>query len=344
MNKDSNRLKQTNDPNFLLHRYIETSDSFRFLKVTREIHRQSTFITDEYLPKGLDFFDIKRSEITTPPTTSNSTHFIFHSAYCCSTMLTRAFDIEQKSMGLKEPVILNDIVGWRRRGANKKLLKAVLKQSLVHLSKPFSLDEVTIIKPSNTCNILASDILELFPKANALLLYAPIKSFLQSIAKKEMWGRIWVRKALVGTMKDHMLVGGYNIEDILQLTDLQVAALGWLSQYELFTNIIKTYGTSRIKLLNSDTFLSHQLESITTLSEHYGIKMTETHINEVLSGPAFTQHSKHGHDFDAKARSLEQEKVSALHNSEINMISEWIIEVAKSQSIKLNTTDANLLH
>ena len=36
-------------------------------------------------------------------------HFIFHSAFCCSTLLARAFDIEGQSIGLKEPTILT----WR---------------------------------------------------------------------------------------------------------------------------------------------------------------------------------------------------------------------------------------
>ena len=43
-------------------------------------------------------------------------HFIFHSAFCCSTVLARAFDIPGIAMGLKEPPIYNDIVGWRHRG------------------------------------------------------------------------------------------------------------------------------------------------------------------------------------------------------------------------------------
>ena len=251
MLNESKYSKRVCDPNFLLHRYIETSDSFRFAKVSRSVHKQSTFITDEYLPQNLDCFELKRSNCSHIKTPTSPIHFIFHSAYCCSTMLTRAFDIKTKSMGLKEPVILNDLVGWRRRGATPEKLKYVLEQSLTLLSKPFSDGEVTIIKPSNTCNILASDMLDMFPDSKALLLYAPIESFLQSIAKKEMWGRIWVRKALVGLMKDKIIIGEYSLEDILQLTDLQVAALGWLSQHALFAHIIKTFGTSRIKILDS---------------------------------------------------------------------------------------------
>jgi len=337
-------IAKASDPNFLLHRYIESQDIFRFLKVTRDVHRQSTFITDEHLPTGLEHFEIKKSDVPSHQIASSPLHFIFHSAYCCSTMLARAFDIEGKSMGLKEPVVLNDLVGWRRRGANKEHLTEVLKQSLALLSKPFEPDETTVIKPSNTCNILAPDILNIYPQAKAILLYAPIESFLQSIVKKEMWGRIWVRKALIGQLKDNIVIGGYSLEDILELTDLQIAALGWLSQYALFQHIIKTHKRDRVKLLKSDTLLSDQKKTMSAAIKHYDLDISPEGLDEILRGPAFTTHSKHNIQFNPEARAKEQLAMSEIHGAEIDMVCAWIVEVAKSQNVNLNNNEANLLY
>ena len=44
-------------------------------------------------------------------------HFIFHSAFCLSSVLARAFDMPGTSMGLKEPMLFNDLAGWQMRGA-----------------------------------------------------------------------------------------------------------------------------------------------------------------------------------------------------------------------------------
>ncbi|WP_229955850.1 hypothetical protein [Parasphingorhabdus litoris] len=328
------------DASYLAHRYDEVNDAFRFLSVPRDVHRQCTFITDEHLPNIEQYQTIRGSEVTqaSPPTAP--IHFIFHSAYCCSTMLARAFDIEGVSMGLKEPVVLNDMIGWRRRGADAARQREVIDQSLTLLSRPFGEDRAVIIKPSNICNPLAIEMLKMRPDAKALLLYAPIEGFLKSIAKKEMWGRIWVRDVLIGTLKDGYAIGGFSQDELLQLTDLQVAAIGWLSQHALFAKIINEVGPDRVKTLDSDTFLAQSPATITALSDLYGLGMNEAQIKAVIDGPAFTSHSKldqakEGEVFNASARAEEQQQVEQVHGAEISMVATWANAVAESQGIKM---------
>ncbi|MEP3226101.1 MAG: hypothetical protein ABJO01_09005 [Parasphingorhabdus sp.] len=328
------------DASYLAHRYDEINDAIRFLSVPREVHRQCTFITDEHLPNIDRFKTIKRSELAGATFDTKPAHFIFHSAYCCSTMLARAFDIERISMGLKEPVFLNDMIGWRRRGANPSTQRKVLNQGLDLLSRPFGDDQSIIIKPSNICNPLAIDMLQMRPDSKALLLYAPIEGFLKSIAKKEMWGRIWVRNVLLGTLKDGYAIGDFNQDEWLQLTDLQVAAIIWLSQHALFSKIIETIGADRVKTLDSDTFLAQSPETIAALSDLYGLGLSPEQLDAVLQGPAFTSHSKMDQDkpgqiFDAKARDQEQQKVAELHGAEINMVATWAKAVADNCGIKM---------
>ncbi|WP_337658618.1 hypothetical protein [Sphingorhabdus sp. Alg231-15] len=329
------------DARYLAHRYDEANDAFRFLSVPRDVHRQCTFITDEHLPDVDQFQAVPRSEVAQASPTTAPIHFIFHSAYCCSTMLARAFDIEGVSMGLKEPVVLNDMIGWRRRGADANRQREVIEQSLTLLSRPFGEDRAVIIKPSNICNPLAIEMLRSRPDAKALLLYAPIEGFLKSIAKKEMWGRIWVRDVLIGTLKDGYAIGGFSNDELLQLTDLQVAAIGWLSQHALFAKIIKEIGPDRVKTLDSDTFLAQSPETITALSRLYGLELNEAEIDNVVQGPAFTSHSKldqvkRGEVFDAKVREQEQLKVAQAHGAEIEMVATWTKAVAESQGIEFS--------
>ncbi len=329
------------DASYLAHRYDEVNDAFRFLSVPRDVHRQCTFITDEHLPNIDQFKAIDRSQLPKMLPNTAPIHFIFHSAYCCSTMLARAFDIEGVSMGLKEPVVLNDMIGWRRRGADPAKQHQVIKQSLNLLARPLGDDHAVIIKPSNICNPLAIEMLRMRPDAKALLLYAPIESFLKSIAKKEMWGRIWVRDVLIGTLKDGYAVGGFSQDELLQLTDLQVAAIGWLSQHALFSRIIEAIGPDRVRTLDSETFLSRSRDTIKALADLYELDLAHEQISSVLQGPAFNSHSKldqtkPGEVFDANARQQEQQKVAELHGAEIEMVATWTKAVAESQKIAMN--------
>lgn len=340
MNIQAKHSEIISNADYLAHRYDEVADGFRFIHVPREVHRQCTFITDEHLPDVDNYELISRADLAQLPPKPAPVHFIFHSAYCCSTMIARAFDIPGVSMGLKEPVVLNDMIGWRRRGADNQKLAAVLDKSLDLLARPMGDDRAVIIKPSNICTPLAIPALKLRPESKALLLYAPLESYLQSIAKKEMWGRIWVRNALIGTMKDGYAIGGFSQEELLQLTDLQVAAIGWLSQHAAFAKVVETIGPDRVRLLDSDSFLADQRETLNALNRLFDLNLDDTEIEQTLDGPAFNSHSKldqgeRGETFDAKARKEEQMSMAEIHGDEIRMVSQWATAVANSQEIDL---------
>ena len=236
---------------------------------------------------------------------------------------------------------MNDMVGWKRRGAPPRGVAAVTDQALKLLARPFGDGETVIVKPSNLVNSLAMMMLAMYPNAKAVLLYAPIESFLISIAKKEMWGRKWVRELLAGIRQDGYLVGGLNSDELLQLTDLQIAALGWLSQHSLFAHIANKLGSERIKVLDSKTLLGNQHQAIQALTQHFDIALSPGQLTDILKGPAFNSHSKFGQKsdsatFNAVDREKEQSAMADLHGEEIKMVADWTRAVAASQNIKMD--------
>jgi hypothetical protein len=81
---------------WLAHRYDETTDQLHLLNAPREIHRSSTFLTDEYLPTDIEKRLVPRRETVNALGPDAPLHFIFHSGFCCSTMLTRALGTRGK--------------------------------------------------------------------------------------------------------------------------------------------------------------------------------------------------------------------------------------------------------
>ena len=318
---------------YLAHRYDEQNDAFRFIPVDRELHRASTFLTDKILPENLPVYAYSRKDIfdATPP--KGKIHFIFHSAYCCSTMLARAVDIEGVSMGFKEPVVLNDLIGWKRRGAKPRDVAERLDQSMALLARPFANGETIVVKPSNIVNPLALAMLAMRPDAKAILLYAPLKTFLGSIAKKDLWGRMWVRELFIGQMKDQMIAPfGMNTDDMLMLTDLQIAAVGWLAQHAIFTATLAKFGPDRVRSLNSASLLANKLETMTEMSRLFELNIDTARIQQVVDGPAFNKHSKLDMQFDENSRQKEHENAASLHADEIEKVYEW----AKVMGGKMN--------
>lgn len=321
------------DARWLAHRFDPDSDRFHMLQLAREDHRAAIFITDEYLPTGRPLQPIPREALMAAAPAPAPLHFIFHSAFCCSTLLARAVDLPGTAMGLKEPVVLNDLVGWTRRGGDRRLIARALDHALRLLARPFEPGETTIIKPSNIVNGFAPVMLAMRPEARALLLHAPLRTYLGSVARKGMWGRLWVRELFVGLAKDGLLIFDYDQDAYLQQTDLQIAAIGWLAQHALFQRIAERFG-DRIRTLDSETLTGQPDATMTALSGLFGLGLEEAGIAALVAGPAFTRHSKTGQDF-AVADRAEVTRDEAPHAEEIDKVAIWAEAVAASARIAI---------
>jgi hypothetical protein len=338
MATDPNAAATAGDPLWLAHRYDPVGDAVHFVRATRDDHRAATFLTDEYLPAAATPRPIRRQAALAAAGRPAPIHFVFHSAYCCSTLLARAFDIEGVSMGLKEPVILNDLIGWKHRGGEPARIAEVLDGTLRLLARPFAPGEATIVKPSNLINSFAAGMLAMRPDARALLLYAPLRLYLGSIAKKGMWGRLWVRELFVKLARDGLVDYGFSGEEVMQQTDLQIAAIGWLAQHRLFQVLVDRYGPARVRTLDSETLLARPADAIGALAQFYGLSLDAAAIGRVVDGDAFTTHSKGTGAFDREARIAEQRDAAAVHAEEVDKVAIWAEAVATSARQPLDLT------
>jgi hypothetical protein len=323
------------DPFWLPNRYDESRDEVHFLRLSREAHRAVTFVTDEYIGSDAPRLIVPRGDAMASAGPAAPLHFIFHSAYCCSTVLARAADIDGVSMGLKEPMILNDMVGWRRRGAEPRALAAVLDDVLTLLARPFSPGEAMVVKPSNILNSIAPAMLGLRPQSSAILLYAPLPDFLRSVARKGLWGRRWVRELFIGQLRDGIVDLGLGDQNYLDLTDLQVAAAGWLAQHDVFARLIERFGAKRVRTLDSGTLMARPGEAMAGLSDLFGLGLGEQAIDRVLAGPAFTSHSKSNAGFSAADRLAEQRDAAETHADEIEKVAVWAGAVAAAAGVSM---------
>lgn len=238
-------------------------------------------------------------------------------------------------MGLKEPVILNDMSGWHGRGATPKQLLEVMDHALRMLGRSFTPGEATIIKPSNVTNVLAPAMMALRPEARALLLYAPLRTFLGSVARKGMWGRLWVRELLGKLVRGGIVDLGFTNDDYLRHTDLQTAAVGWLAQQALFHRMIRQFGTARIRTIDSETLLKHRGEAFGALAALYALALDASTINDIVTGPAFSEHSKFRTSFGHEERTVEAEDGFSVHADEIDKVTSWAEAVAANAGIPM---------
>ena len=316
------------DPFWFAWRFDEAKDAFQFRRLARADHARAAFLTEEYL--GTAPVELAARTALPSAPAQGPIHFIFHSAFCLSSVLARAFDLPGTSIGLKEPMVFNDLAGWQLRGASGPRLGQAMDAALALLARPLGAGEAVVVKPSNIANALIAGTLQLRPDARALLLHAPLPVYLGSIARKGLDGRLWVRDLLVKQLGQGLHDFGFGAEDYLTQSDLQVAAMGWLAQHRLFGRLALRLG-GRVRTLNSDLVTARTTDVMAALGTLFGISLN---VPAVASGPAFTRHSKHGTAFDAEARTRER-AAEAAHADEIAKVTIWAEKVAETQGIPL---------
>lgn len=320
------------DPAWLAHRYDRNSDRFTYRYVPREMHGAGPFLTDELIGNRPQALIGRDDALSIARDIAGPVHFLFHSAFCGSTLLTRALDVPGRAMGLSEPVLLNDVTGIRRRGEMQRAeLARLLDDCLRLLARRWGDEETVVIKPSNILSGLMAPMMALRPEARALILFAPLRDFLTSVARKGLWCRLWVRELLEGLIREGVDLG-LTSTDYFRMSDLQVAAVGWIVQHQRFASLASQY-PDRVWTIGSDR-LMRSPEAVLAALEHRSM------IGGTPNGPhpgivAFSRHSKSGARFSPEERAKEYSAAWAAHGDEIDKVHEWGLVVAKQAGISL---------
>jgi hypothetical protein len=324
------------DPEWLAHRYIESEDKARFVRVPRARHGEVPFLTDACLGDLGPTHDLPASRLLAE-VSPGPLHFLFHSAFCGSTMLVRAFDRPGLAMGLSEPVILNDVVGFRRRGAEPRAVARAADLATRLLARPFGAGEAVVVKPSNLLNPLAELLLALRGEARAAFLHAPLETFLISVARKGIGCRLWVRELAEGYLAEGLLAPlGLSPAELFRQTDLQVAAAGWLAQHLHFARLAEKLGPERLRTLDSEWMTRDPAAAIAALGEHYGLAMDAATAKEIGDGPAFSRHSKSGAIYSAEARAVDYAEAHLAYGEEIDAVVAWAEKLAEAAGVALD--------
>jgi hypothetical protein len=319
------------DADWLPHRIDVAKGLIHFVRLSREDHRKRPFLTEEYIGDAPSraFATISDVARALPREPETRCHFIFHSAFCCSTLLTRALDVEGYVMGLKEPVALQDLADAALGLGELARIRPHLAVALKLLARPFEAGEAIVIKPTDIANPLAAEMLATRPKARALLLYSPLPDFLRSVAKKGLFGRVWARRSLAFHGRLPAFDPGYSDQDRWLHTDLQVAALGWLQQQARFAQLVREQPTGRVATLDSVTLLARRHETLARVDRLFDLALAPKSVTLIVDGPLFTRDSKKQHKtFDSETREREHALADDAYGEEIGMVVTWAEAVA----------------
>jgi len=175
------------DARWFAHRFDFRKDRYEFVLMPREAHRETAFLDVRHVPGHLERMVVPRKAAARATKPRAPLHFIFHSGMACSTLMARALDWEGSVMGLKEPVILSDVVRYNLSGAGGEDTRIALNEAMSLLARPFQPGEAVVVKSDSLSIRFAEAMLETREDSQALCLYAPLPIFLNSLVRNAVF-------------------------------------------------------------------------------------------------------------------------------------------------------------
>lgn len=261
-------------------------------------------------------------------------HFIFHTAFCCSTLLVRACAEAKGASGLNEPAILINLAhraAAQGVPANRGRLDLVLSM----LGRPLDPGGTVIVKPSNFANALIDPILNMRSEAKAVLLYSDLKTMLYSVARRGAVGRVWGRQLYDAYASFSPLDFGFSAAESFLQSDLQIAGLGWLMEVHHLEQMARAH-RDRTLMLEADDLLADPVRILERVYRFFHLADERDGIARAVSGPIFSSHSKDSRvPYNRELRTQERERVLAIHSEEVRLVEAWIEAVARHAGIRL---------
>jgi hypothetical protein len=259
-------------------------------------------------------------------------NFLWHTAFCCSTVISRALDAPGRNLSLKEPDVLTTLADVKR-ATTIGGLPAYLPQGLFALlARRRRPNEAILVKPSNIANFLLPEAAQL-TQGRALMLYSDCATFLVAVMDRGEERRAHVRRVFEKIVGDQMTAGRrWPVEKLFAMTDMQIAALCWHLQMSELASAMSSSWRGRAASLDCDAFLAAPSRALAAIDDFLGLGLGPEHIAGMASGPLLGSDAKGRRNapFNLSERRDQWNALGKRLQHEIESVVAWSYEAFKA--------------
>ncbi|MEO9462713.1 MAG: hypothetical protein ABJ242_08260 [Marinomonas sp.] len=318
------------DPLWLPHQFNAGAREVTLVKLPRSRFAQAEFLANHKASAG-DEARISLNDFTGAKVEAGPFHFIFHTAFCRSTLLVRALNIPGHSVGLSEPGVLANLAGQAAQSG--KADGAMIAASTAWLGRLQSDSKAVFIKPTNHANALMPAMMQANPDARAVLMSNSLHDFLSAVNRRGLLGREWARKLYLEVGRYAPLDLGLDGAAQFALSDMQVAGIAWLLQRRWMLMVMEHVGQGRFVSLDSAVFNDNRAASLAAVTKACGVPLSVADAEKAASSNVFTAHAKLGGDFQTRESEQATRSTSAIWEEEAAQVAQWIGIIAGQAGI-----------
>ncbi|GJM11067.1 MAG: hypothetical protein DHS20C11_33430 [Lysobacteraceae bacterium] len=304
-----------------LHQISPDDRRFGYVRMRRQNYRNSVFLDTRIDRPDSQVLQVKAPKVA-PAKRRLPVHFIFHSAFCGSTLLSRAFESDAQTLVLREPLALLQLAETRRLHADRwhgRRFKQLVDVVLSSLSVAFDGQTRVVIKPSNLVCGLTPELMS-DSRSRATLMFQGLRSFLVSCAKKNADTQLRLLDLparLCGYFGMPLVPADQLAFEQARSDYLRAGALAWLLHMRQFNQLLQSRWSPRLLPLDFDDWLDQPRRHADQLAARLGIRLGEPHW--------LTTHAKQpGTHYGADQRQRETDTVIRMLGGALPRAIDWL--------------------
>ena len=325
------------NPDYLAYGFDFDTENVVFLPIGRDEIRQASCLKKDFIDPGRQFVEVPLAdlvELADSPNQAlidNPPRFIFHTAFCASTFLSRCLDVEGTSVSLREPQILLDAANAKRLQWQSKTTdldyRDFPKLALTLLQKHATASEKLIIKPINSVNNIVPELLQSTGPTKALMLYTDARNFVLSTLKKEEGGKQTIRSMFDLLRCDFPHLSNLQLTHTIHMTDLRVTMTLWRLQIAQAENAIKQYSPDGVMAsLYGEELINKPLNVLQAANKFLDLGISSDQIRDIVnSDTRFDDAKNEGEQFSKQKRTELYQRLEEFYGADLDDGLEWLI-------------------
>lgn len=335
-----------NSKNHLAYKFNFNTEHVEFLPVKPDEIRQVSALKLEYIGADRQLIPVPLSEFVPLVNTANETvrenppQFIFHTAFCASTFLSRCLDVDGVCVSLREPQILLDAANAKRLQWRSKTTSLnyshMPKLALALLQKHAAPTEKLLIKPINSVNNIISELLQITGSANSLLLYTDAKNFLLSSLRKGEGGKHVIRAMFDLLRCDFPHLANLSLSAMLHMTDLNIILTLWRLQIEQAEQALVQFSTEKsLASLYGEKLIHDPLATLNAANQFLELGIPDEKIEAIVNSDSRYDDAKSkGERFSLQKRQSTYQGLEDFYGEDLPNGLTWMLR--NNPHVKLN--------
>ncbi len=317
------------------------NNALHFVHMSRESYRNSVFLDVRIQHLGDPIRKVNLDDVlhASPGNDAKSprVHYILNTAFCCSTLLARYFELFPDCFVLKEPSMLTQLANVEPGSVSR--WEDAFAVCVKLLSRTYLETERPVIKVHEACNVLGNRLLQ-DPQVTITFLSTPVRRFLLSVLKEE-FRREWVRRRVSQMSQRPEFSALFQNLDVAGLSDAQAACCMWLANH-LQSQRLSVSG-ERVLVLDGDDVADHPLQTLTRIAKGGGFVVSEKQLEAIVSDPSVSRYSKNWSiPFNATSRQQEMEQLDQQWGKEAEVGIHWMEARAGQRTRRISSRSTSL--